>query len=500
MELEVILDTQPKIEVSLDDIIINVGVDLSSATATANDVLLNKTFFAQNSQLKSGTIPSLQETIYEPSETERIIQAGNYLQGNQTIKAVSLGEKTINTNGTYVASDENYMGYKTVTVNVQPPMPVEEKDINFYDYDGSLLYSWTLNELALSTSMPNSPTHEGLISQGWNWSLSDLKSQNTKMNVGQLYTTDDGKTRLYISVSNNSGLDIPIYFYQSIGSGVKIDWGDGSEVQTINGVGYVNTTHTYPSLGEYVITLNITSGNARLGSNITNRSMFYIKPAVLNKVEIGNNISLNSYCFYYCTNLQAITIKSDLSLSATYGFAYCLNLKHIVFPTAYDRIDKLSVFLNCYSLKTVCFTRTFRYFYGDSAFDGCASLKNIYLSKILVTLGAYSFRGNSLLEEVNLNDLTSCSSIPTSCFFNDSKLTKITILSNVTSLRAGCFSGCYGIKEYHFKRTTPPSIDSTNVFTGLAIDCIMYVPVGSLTAYQTATNWSSFASYMREEI
>jgi hypothetical protein len=223
MELEVILDTQPEIEVSIDDITINVGVDLSSATATTDDVLLNKTFFAQNSQLKSGTIPSLQETIYEPSETERIIEAGNYLQGNQTIKAVPLGEKTINVNGIYVASDEDYMGYKTVTVDVQPPMPVEEKDINFYDYDGSLLYSWTLNELISATSMPNSPIHEGLISQGWNWSLSDLKSQNTKMNVGQLYTTDDGRTRFYISVSNNSGLDIPIYFYQSIGSGVKIE-------------------------------------------------------------------------------------------------------------------------------------------------------------------------------------------------------------------------------------------------------------------------------------
>ena len=31
---------------------------------------------------------------------------------------------------------------------------VQESDINFYDYDGTLLYAWTLAELAEKTALP----------------------------------------------------------------------------------------------------------------------------------------------------------------------------------------------------------------------------------------------------------------------------------------------------------------------------------------------------------
>ena len=75
---------------------------------------------------------------------------------------------------------------------------VEMKDVNFYDYDGTIVTSWTLEELATKTALPDYPSHEGLICQGWNWSLADLKTTNRKMNVGAMYITDDGKTRIYI--------------------------------------------------------------------------------------------------------------------------------------------------------------------------------------------------------------------------------------------------------------------------------------------------------------
>ena len=71
-------------------------------------------------------------------------------------------------------------------------------DITFYDYDGTIVTSWTLEELATKTALPDYPSHEGLTCQGWNWSLDDLKTTNRKMNVGAMYITDDGKTRIYI--------------------------------------------------------------------------------------------------------------------------------------------------------------------------------------------------------------------------------------------------------------------------------------------------------------
>jgi len=69
----------------------------------------------------------------------------------------------------------------------------------------------------------------------------------------------------------------------------------------------------------------------------------------------------------------------------------------------------------------------------------------------------------------------------------------------VTSIGASAFNGCYGMSEYHFKPTTPPTLANSNAFSTIPSDCIIYVPQGSLNAYKTATNWSTYASHMQEE-
>lgn len=77
-----------------------------------------------------------------------------------------------------------------VTIAVDVPTsstPGAPGDITFYDYDGTIVTSWTLAELATKTALPDYPSHAGLICQGWNWSLADLKTTNRKMNVGAMY-------------------------------------------------------------------------------------------------------------------------------------------------------------------------------------------------------------------------------------------------------------------------------------------------------------------------
>ena len=48
------------------------------------------------------------------------------------------------------------------------------KAVNFRDYDGTVLYSYTVDEAAALTELPALPEHSGLICQGWNWSLDDM--------------------------------------------------------------------------------------------------------------------------------------------------------------------------------------------------------------------------------------------------------------------------------------------------------------------------------------
>ena len=65
-----------------------------------------------------------------------------------------------------------------------------QKDVNFIDFDGTIRYSYTASEFAALTALPANPSHSGLTSQGWNWSLADAKAYVAAygmLDIGVLY-------------------------------------------------------------------------------------------------------------------------------------------------------------------------------------------------------------------------------------------------------------------------------------------------------------------------
>ena len=199
---------------------------------------------------------------------------------------------------------------------------VYPKDINFYDYDGVLLESWTLAELQTKTALPDYPTHAGLISQGWNWTLEALKATNRRMNVGATYVTDDGSTRLYITIDVLGRTTMPLYFSQTVANDVVIDWGDGSATETVEGTGAVNTSHTYTSVGDFVIKLKSTTGTMTLGDSTNHKNIFGIDFTTeisnryitgrLKKVELNNNVVLKR-AFNDCWCLSSLLLSKGLT-------------------------------------------------------------------------------------------------------------------------------------------------------------------------------------------
>ena len=236
---------------------------------------------------------------------------------------------------------------------------VAMKDVNFYDYDGTLVASYTLAEAQALTSLPDGPTHDGLTFQGWNLSLEKIHALTRPMNVGAMYITDDGATRLHIRIATIGRMTVPLYIFQTVANGVTIDWGDGSAEETLVGTGNVNTTHTYAEPGDYIIslipqdgcTLSFGAGSSSycvMGSTRNNGKVYC---NMLKEVYIGDGVtSIGDYAFGYCYSLESITIPNGVTSIDTSSFYNCYAIAKITFPNGVTSIS-ISAFYNCYGMR-----------------------------------------------------------------------------------------------------------------------------------------------------
>ena len=84
-------------------------------------------------------------------------------------------------------------------------------------------------------------------------------------------------------------------------------------------------------------------------------------------------------------------------------------------------------------------------------------------------------------------------------FYGCSKLTSLDF-ANVTSIEANAFNGCSGLETLILRSSKVCTLSATNAFTSTKITSgtgYIYVPSALLANYQSATNWSTYASKFR---
>ena len=162
----------------------------------------------------------------------------------------------------------------------------------------------------------------------------------------------------------------------------------------------------------------------------------------LASVEIGDCVTnIDVFAFESCTSLTSCTIGSGVTSIGDYAFTQCSGLTSIVIPNGVTSI-------------------------GDGAFSRCAGLTSINIPDSVTSIAGFAFE--------------SCTSL-TSC----------TIGSGVTSISDFAFVDCSGLTSITIFATTPPTLGNPMVFFNTN-DCPIYVPSGSVSAYQSA--WSDYSS------
>ena len=433
------------------------------------------------------------------------------------------------------------------------------------DYDGSIVNSYTQSEVDALSALPDNPDHSGdeipLTSQGWNWTLEEIREQLAAMPeqtvyVGQMYIPTDGKTHIFIEIPEDAPENrriATVRWNQTVSNGVTVDWGDESAPQTYSSTGGTNHGHTYANGGTYHITLEVTSGTISFGGavnqGIAGQTTGYLyKSARFRKVLIGNGTtaaSLGDYTFDTCNGLEIATVPNGIGTVGAKAFNGCNSLKSFTAPATVTRINNaafsglyqataISVTAGIASLESSVFQACFRIegatipkgvtTIGSYVFSECKNLKKVVLPSGVHNIGLNMFYGCYTLREVIVP--STVTTIEQSAYYycynleiagipegvkainyntyrDCRSLTKVTIPSSVTSINANAFNGCVAVSEYHIKGTTPPKLNNKNAFDGIANDCKIYVPYSEdhsvLEAYKAATNWSNYADRMVEE-
>ena len=382
--------------------------------------------------------------------------------------------------------------------------PISANDVTFYDYDGTVVASYSLEEAQALTALPYGLIHDGLTFKGWNYTLEKVKTFTRSMNVGAMYITNDRKTRLHIHIADKARSTVPLHISQNVANGVTIDWGDGSTTETLAGTGNLRTSHAYGTAGDFIISLSVADGCTLgfgeesssycvMGATDDNNEVYR---NMLQKVEIGSGVTrIASRAFYSCGSLSSIIISDGVTSIGSSAFYSCGSLSSIIIPDGVTSIGN-SAFHSCYSLSSIIIPD------GVTSIDGSAFRSCYSLSSIIISDGVTSIDGNAFYSCGSLSSIIipdGVTSIGNYTFNACGSLSSITIPDGVTTIGSYTFARCYGMAEYHLKPITPPTLSDINAFEGIRKDCIMYVPQGSLEAYQTATNWATYASYMQEE-
>ena len=273
----------------------------------------------------------------------------------------------------------------------------------------------------------------------------------------------------------------------------------------------------------------------------------------LTNIFVPNSVTkIDNQVFLNCSGLSQIEFEAESNLDSIGRFAFyqCTSLTEITIPVLVKLIDQIA-FYGCSQLSSVLFESNQNLTtIGYYAFGYCGQLSSFTVPQSVTSIGALAFVGsgaNITVEEENQNysssdgvlfnkDQTnlifcppsktggyyipttvtnisqsafyncvginyfnipgSVTSIEDWAFENCSGLTSLTLPSAVNFIGSHAFYNCSNLKTFNVGSVTPVDLsERIDVFFGVdQANCILNVPTGSKSAYESAVVWQDFAN------
>ena len=242
-------------------------------------------------------------------------------------------------------------------------------------------------------------------------------------------------------------------------------------------------------------------------------------------LTIPNSVTtIGSQAFFHCDGLTGnLTIGHSVSSIGYNAFRDCAGLTHLYFNAINcadfeyeyadfppfqnftgtlsfgDQVQRIPgyMFYNCTGFTGSLVIPSSVTSIGNSAFYRCTGFNSLYLGYSLTYIGIYAFYNCSGLTNA-LTIPESVATLDTYAFANCYGLQSVDIGPNVSIINYGAFYRCESLSSITARPVTPPASGTPNlgteIFQNVPTTIPVYVPCGSLSAYQSASSWSSFTN------
>ena len=337
-----------------------------------------------------------------------------------------------------------------------------------------------------------------------NLTLKNVTASGTSLTIGKQYISQSTALDLTGAVTDADGTP-----YTITALGVEAFWNCGSYLTAItlpDGLESIGDKAFYSCSS--LTAIDIPSSVTSIGEEAF-RSCTSLKDVTLpDGLE-----SIGSYAFRDCTSLTAIEIPSSITSIGTSAFNGCTRLAAVTLPEGLQSIG-VAAFRNCSALTSIDIPASVTSI-GKSTFDGCTSLAAATLPEGLQSIGEYAFQNCSALtsikipgtvKTVGMCSFQDCSGLASlelaegvqklgsSAFRDCSALTQVTLPASLTEVGIRVFGGHGPSIVFTSLATTPP--DHNGGYPLGEVDGVtLYVPQGSLEAYESAFGWRDYLIY-----